>query len=354
MNNTQYQQSVNGDYGKQVYMIQLKKWQSLRVVTIAILTFLLVLSGCTPAETSIEDNSEPIRIAALKGPTGIGLVKLMNDQEAGTTKQNYSFTLTATPDDIVAQISSGQVDIAAVPTNLAAVLYQKTQKEVQMLAVNTLGVLYVLEKGDTVQTFEDLAGRELLATGQGAVPEYALNELLAKTGLADQVTVTYLTEHAELATRAVAGEADLVLLPEPFVTTVLSKNPDMRQALDLTKVWQSVHQGSNDSELAMGGMIVTSQFAASRPQAVKTFLEEYKQSVDVVNNNPEQAGEWVAEHEIIADANLAAKAIPNCNIVLIHGQEMVGVLEPLFAILHQANPKSVGGSIPDQDFYYIP
>ncbi|MDW7657822.1 MAG: ABC transporter substrate-binding protein, partial [Bacillota bacterium] len=290
--------------------------------------------------------------AALRGPTGIGLVKLMRDQDAGDTTNDYTFYLTGTPDDIVAQISSGQADIAALPTNMAAILYQKTSQSIQLLAVNTLGVLYILEKGDTIHALEDLAGSELLASGQGATPEYAINALLMQSGLADKVTVTYKTEHEELATLAAAGQADLVLLPEPFVTTVLSKNPDMRIALDLTEVWQEVHAGINESELAMGCLIVNKAFAQQHPEAIKSFLEDYRQSVDTVNSDPDTAGAWVAEYKIMADAKLAASAIPNCHIVLIEGTAMQPVLEPFYQVLHAANPQSIGGKLPDGAFYY--
>lgn len=317
-----------------------------------LMTLTFFLTACTPPQTQAPQDPVTIRIAALKGPTGIGLVKLMHDQDAGETANDYTFYLTGTPDDIVAQISSGQADIAALPTNMAAILYQKTSQSIRLLAVNTLGVLYVLENGESIKDFADLAGREILASGQGATPEYAINELLAQTNLTDSVTVTYKTEHEELATLAASGQADLILLPEPFVTTVLNKNADLRIALDLTDVWKAVHAGKNESELAMGCMIVNAAFARQHPQAVQTFLEEYQQSVDTVNDDPKTAGEWVAQYKIMADAELAASAIPNCHIVLIRGQEMQPVLEPFYQVLHAANPQSVGGKLPDEAFYY--
>lgn len=332
-------------------MIKLKRISRSIVVVVVLLT--LALTACTPpAQTTTSAAPVTVRIAALRGPTGIGLVKLMRDQDAGETTNDYTFFLTGTPDDIVAQVSSGQADIAALPTNMAAILYQKTSQSIQLLAVNTLGVLYILEKGDAIQTFDDLAGRELLASGQGATPEYAINELLAQSGLTDSVTVTYKAEHAELATLAAAGQADLVLLPEPFVTTVLSKNPDMRLALDLTEVWQAVHAGKNESELAMGCLIVNKAFAQQHPAAIRSFLQEYRQSVDAVNSDPETAGAWVAEYKIMADAAQAASAIPNCHIVLIDGVAMQPMLEPFYQVLHAANPQSIGGKLPDRAFYY--
>jgi len=322
---------------------------------------LLSLTGCSTASpvtsdttTTIPSERTPVRIAALKGPTGMGLVNLMSDQDNGTTQNDYNFSLSGTPDDIVAQLSSGEVDIAALPTNLAAVLYQKTSQSIHVLAINTLGVLYILEKGDTIHSLADLSGRELLATGQGSVPEYVLNDLLAKSNLSEPVQITYKAEHAELATLAATGKADLVMLPEPFVTTVLSKNPDYRIALDLTSEWQKIHKDTSGSELAMGCLVVTKAFAEAHPDAVKSFLAEYKTSTEQVNADPKAAGKLVAQYQIMSDASLAAKAIPNCHIVMIQGTQMQSILAPFFQILLDANPKSVGGKVPDSNFYWIP
>ncbi len=301
------------------------------------------------AETSAIEKTN-VRVAGLKGPTGIGMVSLMAASDAGTAANSYTFTMTGTPDDIVAMLSSGDVDIAALPTNLAAVLYQKTNKSIQILAVNTLGVLYVLENGDTVHSIADLSGKDLYATGQASVPEYVLNDLLKNAGIADSVNITYKTEHSELATLAASGKADLVMLPEPFVTTVLSKNPDFRIALDLTDEWKKVY---SDSELAMGCIVVTTEFANAHPEAVEAFLNEYKASAESVITDPAAASELVVKYGIMADAKLAESAIPNCNIVMIAGQDMKTILTPFYQTLFDANPKSVGGTLPDDAFYYV-
>ncbi len=357
----------------------------LRTATLLFISILL-LAACTPASTTpgtetsastIAGTTEPaatttagaetttdatttsgttesvnIKVAALKGPTGIGLVQLMQEAEEGKAQGKYSFTLSGAPDEVVALVSSGQADIAALPTNVAPLLYKKTEKSIKLLAVNTLGVLHILEKGDSIKTFAGLAGHELLATGQGAVPEFALNELLDQAGIKDDVKITYKGEHEELATLAAAGEADLVMLPEPFVTSVLAKNQDMRVAFDLTEVWQELHAGQSESELAMGCMIVNKDFAAANPAAVELFLEEYARSVKAVNEDPQAAGQLVAQYGIMASAELAEKAIPNCHIVLIKGDEMKQVLEPFYEVLFAANPQSIGGELPEDEFYY--
>lgn len=322
---------------------------------ISLLLIVIILAAAVSGACSQGQAKSTVRIGTLKGPTGLGMVKLMDDQSEAKTKNDYQFTLAGAPDEIVASLSSGQIDIAALPTNLAAVLYQKTDQEVLMLAVNTLGVLYVLENGDSVQAIADLAGKTLEATGQAAVPEYALNYLLAENNLLDDVTVNFRSEHTELATLAASGQVDLAMLPEPFVTTVLARNPDFRVALDLTQEWQKLQQqAGSDSELAMGCLVVNKEFAENNREALRSFLDEYKQSTEYVNDNHEQAGELAVKFEILADAVLAARSIPNCNIVLIEGEAMQPILDPFYEVLFAANPQSVGGATPDTGFYWIP
>ncbi len=343
----------------------MKQSRSLILLLVALLGLSAVLAACGATQTTTASTAATtsataaakanVRVAALKGPTGIGLVKIMNDQEKGQAANNYTFSLFGTPDDIVAQLSSGQADIAALPTNLAATLYQKTNQQIQILAINTLGVLYILEKGNTIHAMGDLAGKTIQATGQASVPEYVLNELLAKSNLPAPATVEYKTEHSELATLAVAGKADLVMLPEPFVTTVLSKNSEFRIALDLTAEWQKIQKAAGKtSELSMGCLVVTAAFAKSHAAAIQSFMQEYKLSTDYVNANPVEAGAAVARFQIMADAGQAAKAIPNCHIVMIQGQAMQSTLQPFLEILYAANPKSVGGKLPDASFYWLP
>jgi len=293
-----------------------------------------------------------VNVAALKGPTGMGLSKLMSDQDAGTAKNDYTFAISGAPDDIVAKITSGEADIAAVPSNLAATLYNKTNGQVELLAINTLGILYVIENGDTVSSVADLKGKTLYSSGQGAVPEYALNYILSSNGIdpAKDITVEYKSEHSELATLMVSGDVKLGVLPEPFVTTVLSKNPKLRIALNLTDEWNAVK--GNSSELAMGVMIVRKDFAEQHPDALGTFMDEYKASTEYVNANPADASQLIAKYGIIESAALAQKAIPNCNITFVEGSDMKAQIEPLYQILFDANPKSIGGKLPDDAFYY--
>lgn len=307
------------------------------------LCLVLSLSACAVAE-------DAVRVYALMGPTGIGMVQMM-DQNDGT----YAFTLSGAPDEVVAAVASGNADIAAVPTNLAATLYQKTSGNVQLLALNTLGVLSILTTDDSIQTVEDLAGKTIYATGQGSTPEYVLNYILDAFGLTDSVTVEYKAEHAELATLAAAGEVDIAMLPEPNVTSVLMQNDQFRIALDVTELFNQAAElkGQAGAVMSMGGVIVRKDFAQANPEKVAAFMEAYAASVEFVNSDVEAASKMVEEQGIMPKAAVAAKAIPNCHIVFITGEEMKAQIEPFFQVLFDANPASVGGALPDADFYYM-
>lgn len=290
------------------------------------------------------DNDELIvpNVMALKGPTGMGMAYLMDNRGEG----EYNISLTTAPEDVVSSIVAGSTDIAAVPVNLAATLYNKLEGDLQMLAVNTLGVLYVLENGDSIESIEDLAGKKIYATGQASTPEYILNYILEENGL-DDVEVEYIADHSELATLMAEGKADIGMLPEPNVTATMAKNKDLRIALNLTEEWEKV----SDAQLAQGCIVARRDFVEENPELIETFMSDYEKSVAFVNED-EEAPELIAKYEIIAKAALAKKAIPNCNIVFITGEDMQETADGMFEVLFEANKKSVGGKIPGDDFYY--
>ena len=176
----------------------------------------------------------------LKGPTGIGAVKLMEESEKNETDGNYNINVSAAADDAMAKIISGEVDIAAVPTNIAPLIYNKTNGNIAVLAVNTLGVLYIVENGDSIHTIKDLEGKTIYSSGQGAVPEYVLNYLLEKNNV-ENVNIVYMTEHAEVAAALADGRADIALLPEPNVTAVIMKNSEIRIAVDVNDEWKKTN-----------------------------------------------------------------------------------------------------------------
>ncbi len=297
----------------------------------------------TTAETETPDDYV-LKVGALKGPTGMGMAKLMKDNE---TTEKYDFTIAGAPTDISAALISGSLDIAAVPVNLAAVINKKTEGKYLVAAVNTLGVLYVLENGSTVNSIEDLAGKKLYATGQASTPEYILNYILEKNGL-DNVEIEYKTEHSELATLMASGDVVLGMMPEPNVSTVLSKNSDVRIALNLTEEWAMV----SDGEAVQGCIVVSADAIKNHKGLVDKFLDEYKASVEYVNGNVKEAAQMIADLGIVPAAPIAERAIPNCNIVFIDGDRMVSILSDFYKVLYDADPSSVGGKLPDEGIYY--
>lgn len=315
-----------------------------RVYALFMVLMMLVLAGCAQAET-------PVNVAALKGPTGMGLVKLMDDAEAGA----YNFTMASAVDEITPMLVQGTVDIAAVPANLAAVLFNNTAGGVKVLAVNTLGVLYIVENGDTVHSVRDLKGRTIYASGKGATPEYALNYILETNGINPEtdVTVEYKSEHAECLAAVTANPEGIALLPQPFVTVAQTKVDTIRIALNLTEEWEKVQATQETpSSLVMGVIVARTAFIDENSEAVSAFLDAYQASVTYVNENVPEAAALVAKYDIVPEA-VALKALPYCNIVYIDGEDMVAKLGGYLAVLCQQNPKAVGGSEPDASFYYI-
>lgn len=305
-------------------------------------------------EASDEEAEAPsekpvLNIGTLKGPTGMGMAQLMENDEAGQSAIDYNFEIAGAPDQIIGKIVKGSVDVAAVPSNLAAVLDVKTKGQVQLLGVNTLGVLFIVENGQEIQSIEDLSGKTILASGKGASPEYVLNYILKENGLDESVAVEYAVEHSEAAAKTISGDSQVSLLPQPFVTSALLSGESTRIALDLTSEWEKVTDGSL---LPMGAIIVNKAFAKENPEVIQAFMEEYKASVDFVNENPKDAGLLIEKFGILPKAALATKAIPNCNITLIDAQTAKPSVQKFLEILHGFNPKAVGGQLPEDAFYY--
>ncbi len=310
------------------------------VITAAVMLFsLAAFAACSKKQDDTE-----IRIAALKGPTGMGMVKLADKQNY----PNYTVSIEASPDALNPRIISGEVDVAAVPVNLASVLYNKLDGDISVLAVSTLGVLYVVEAGSEVNSVADLAGKTVYATGQGATPEYILNYLLDKNGVAGSVEVNYVGEHAALATMLADGSAEIGMLPEPNVTSTLAGNDNLRIALNLTEEWNKVCS----TELVQGVVIARKSFVNEHPEAIEQFLREYEKSSAFVNENIDEAAKLIVDAGILGNVEIAKKAIPNCNISFSKGEAMHKAVEGMLAVLFEANPKSIGGKLPDKDFYY--
>lgn len=333
-----------------------------------LLTVLLVglcFAGCSDGTTAASSVAAPasseapvsyeVKLATLAGPTGMGMAFLLDEE---STRNTYDYTIASAPDEITSKLLTGAYDIAALPTNVAATLYNGSEGKVKLLALNTLGVLYVLEKGDTIKTVQDLKGKKIYVSGQGATPEYLLDYLLAQNGIDPDrdvdIDFTYST-HADLVAFAATGAADVVLLPEPTVTALLAQNAEMRVALDLNDVWKDTVAGTEqqDSVVSMGCVVVRTEFAEKNPQAVANFLADYEDSVKKVNADAQAAAGKIESLGIVAKAAVALKALPRCSIVFIAGQDMVDQIGPFYQVLFDANPKSVGGKLPDSNFFYV-
>ena len=341
----------------------------ISLITAFMLTAAL-LAGCgstgngTADQTDKQENSgtqtqaEPVdvNVMALKGPTAMGMVKLMDDADSGNVDtENYSFEIAASADEVTPKLIQGETDIAAVPANLASVLYNKTEGQIQVLAVNTLGVLYIVENGDSIHSVSDLAGRTIYASGKGSTPEYALNFILEKNGLTPgtDVTIEWKSEHSECVSALAQDPEGIAMLPQPFVTTAQAKNPNLKVALDLTEEWDKVMEyEETKSSLLTGVVVVRKEFAEENPEAVEDFMDRYADSVKYVNDNVEEAAKLVGNYDIVTE-DVAVKAIPECNIVCITGEDMKEQLSGYLAVLKDANPESIGGELPGDDFYYI-
>lgn len=318
------------------------------VILTAILGLSAVLTGCSEKK----DEDVTIRIGSLKGPTSMGLASLMDRSEKGEAGQAYAFTMAAAADEINAAFLKGDLDIVLIPANVAGVLYNRTEGQVAVLNVNTLGVLYLLENGDSVQTVSDLQGRTVCLPGKGTTPDYALQYLLTQNGLsADDVDLQYKTEAAEVISAMAEDPQALGLLPQPAMTTACMQNEALRIALDLTEEWDRV---SEDSSLVTGVTVVRREFLEEHASAVQAFLSDQAESAAFANEHVEEASELVAALEIVPKAPIAAKAIPYCNITCMTGEEMKTALSGYLSVLAEQNPEAVGGALPGDDFYYLP
>ena len=304
------------------------------------------------AETTDSD-AEALRVGSLKGPTTIGLVSLMDKASNGEAEGNYEFTMAADASELAAQVVSGDLDIALVPANLASVLYQKTQQGVEVIDINTLGVLYVVSADDSIHNIGDLKGKTLYMTGKGTTPDYVLQYLLNANSLStDDVTIEYKSEAAEVAAVLKENADAIGLLPQPFVTAAMAQNENLKMVLNLTEEWDKT-QPENGSSLVTGVTVCRKEVLEQNPEAVDTFVKEHEESANWVNTNVADAAELVAAAGIIEKAPIAAKAIPYCSIVCIDGEDMKTRLSGYLEALYELDSSAVGGQVPDDGFYYL-
>lgn len=315
-----------------------------------LITGAAIISALALSTMAFASEETSIRLGGMNGPTSMGMSKLLHDASNGECAVDLDFTLT-TPDELTPQIIQGNLDIAAIPANLASVLYNKTEGEISVLAINTLGVLSIVDTGDSIQSLEDLKGKTLYATGQGTTPEYSLSFLLSEAGidLGSDVTVEWKSEAAEIV--AVMSEAEdevIAMLPQPFVTVAQTQVEGLRVAVDLNEEWNALDNGSR---LVTGVIIARNEFIEANPELVSDFLDAYSESISFVNENTDEAAVYVGELDIVKEP-IAKKALPNCNITYMEGDEMQEAVSGYLAILHEKDPASVGGKLPEDDFYF--
>jgi NitT/TauT family transport system substrate-binding protein len=322
-------------------------------------TMLFAFVACSD-NTGVDENSEqpktpeaigvPMSVMALKGPTGMGLAYLMDANNKDETGNDYTFTLAGDPTQVSAAVIKGETDIACVPVNLASTLYNKTNGGIKVLAINTLGVLNVVAKGVEVNTIADLKGMTVYSTGQGANPEYILNNILTGNGLkvGEDVKVEFVSQPAELIAKVVGARKAVVIAPQPVATTITIQDTAAKIVIDLNDEWNKL----NDKKLVMGCIIARSEFVEANHEAVEAFLKDYEASIKAVSENIDATAAACEEFQFIPKAPIAKKAIPYCNIVFEDGEDMKADLSAYLTFLHTANPKSVGGKLPADDFYY--
>ena len=324
------------------------------------LTLALSLTACggqansepKQPDTQEELTAAEINLYVLSGPTGIGAMNLWAASDAGETKNTYHITMPGANDEVVAALSKGDADIAAVATNLAATLYNKTEGSVTVLAVNTLGVLSLLSNGQEVNAVSDLKGKTIYAPGQGANPEYILRYVLTGNGLDPDkdVTLQFVGEGSELLTVWQSDPEAIILAPQPVATSILMQNENAKTLFDMTEEWDKI--AGSDSTLMMGCVIVRNEFLQANPGAVELFLQEYAASIEKAQSDVEGTATLCEQYGLIPKAALAQKAIPSCGLTFVTGAEMKTGLSGYLQVIFDANPKSVGGALPGDNFYY--
>ena len=312
-----------------------------------------LLTGCVGSGDTSAQEGETVRVGSLKGPTSMGLLFLMEKAENGETQNNYAFQMAASADELLPLMVKDELDIALVPANVASVLYQRTEGNVCVIDINTLGVLYVVSGDDSVESIADLKGRTIYLTGKGTTPDYALQYLLNANQMTTQDCVLeYKSEAAEVAAVLAENPDAIGLLPQPFVTSACAQNPELDIVLDLNAEWDKV-QGEDGSSLVTGVTVVRKEFLEEQEEAVHSFLEEHSQSAAQINEDVETGASFAVSQGIVAEEAIAQKAIPRCNITCITGEAMKQALSGYLEVLYGQSPESVGGALPGEDFYYI-
>jgi len=325
--------------------------KKILLITLVVLLLLSTLGCNNNSVNTVIEEPLNLNVATLKGPTGIGMIQLIDSYTNPTDNLHFNYIIESSPDSLVAKLIKGELDIAAVPTNLASIIYNKTEGNYKLANINTLNVMYIVSKGAKIDSIKDLKGKTLYISGQGATPDYVTRYLLKENNLeiGKDIEVNYTLDHASLSQAILSGDVEIGVLPEPFVTTTMMKDPEVTISVDLLEEWEKI---ADDTLLALGGIIIKTELIENHPEIVTNFLNEYKSSVNYVNNNIVESSKLVEKHKILPSAKLAELAIPKCNIVYMDASENKENLDKYYKILFDFNPKSIGGKLPDSNFYY--
>ena len=334
----------------------MKNWSKRIATALLLFTMLFSMTACSnesdAADTPALDTETPIRIMVLNGTTGFGMAKLISDDASGSTELNYDFSVETDASNVTAALINGSTDIAALPTNAASVVYNKTQGEVQLLVLNTLGVLYVVaDDTESITSFDDLNGKTVYAPAQN--PSFIFSYLCQANGLTvgeDVIIDNTYAQPADLRTAVAAGEVSIAVLPEPMLTIAKSSNDKLVTALDLTAEWDKV---SEPGSLVQGCVVVRKEFAEAHPNEVAAFLADYEASIAYLSEDGADVAGVIESSGVFAKGAVAAKALPNCNLCFITGENMKAMMEHFLEIMYKTQPASIGGAVPDDDFYYV-
>lgn len=326
----------------------------MRKVTAVALSFAMLgalLTGCGSGKA---EEKVTVKVGALKGATTLGLLPLEDKAANGEAGENYEFSMMTAADELLPMMIKGELDIALLPSNVASILYQKTNGGVTVIDINTLGVLYMVSGDSSITGVEDLAGKIIYLTGKGTTPDYVLHYILRGNGMdADSdCTLEYKSEATEVAALLAENPDAIGLLPQPFVTAACAQNDALSVILDMNAEWEKL-QGEDGSRLVTGVTVVRNEFLQEHENAVAAFMEEHQASAQSMNSDVENGAKLAAASEIIAKEPIALKAIPKCNITYIDGADMKQALSGYLEVLYEQNPESIGGALPGDDFYYI-
>lgn len=298
-------------------------------------------------------NLEPaeIRIASMKGPTTMGMVKLMSNSDNGMYEDKYSVELYGTADEIVTGLVKGEIDVANVPCNLASALYNKTNGGISVACINTMGVLYVVESGESISAIGDLVGKTIYSTGKGTTPEFAFNYILKQNGINPDtdLDIQYKSESTEVTAILQNDESAIAVLPQPYITIASAKNDKLRMALSLMDEWEKV---SDNGSLVTGVTVVRNEFLEANGAAFERFMKRYSDSVEFALADEEKTATLIGEYDIVP-RSIAIKALPYCSISMVTGNEMKQLIEGYLNMLFDSEPSSIGGKLPENDFYFI-